>query len=255
MGIEEIELFNDDYKKVIGDVPDSSVDLIVTDPPYEHVMGGMKSKTFNTGDIMSRDSYMNKSMSQFGHEQVFEFLDLVIPKMKKVNMYIFCSKLQLAHYFDYINQHKKLKFDLLVWDKSSPENKYSMKSSKFFAQDIEYVVRIYQSGVSLNKIWNDEKTHADSSYYMKRQKFSKPKGGHETMKPTELLEQYILLSSHNGDTVLDPFMGSGSTGVACVNTNRNFIGIELDKEYSDLAGSRIAKALDSKGVEFKNENG
>lgn len=232
-------IFNNDYKVAINSVPDSSVDLVITDPPYEHVMGCMKSKKFNTGTIMRDSSYMNKSMSQFGHDQVFEFLDLVIPKMKKVNMYIFCSKLQLAHYFDYINQHKKLKFDLLIWDKSSPENKYSMKSSKFYAQDIEYVVRIYQSGVSLNKIWNKDNTHADSSYYMKRQKFAKPKGNHETMKPTELLEQYLLLSSNEGDLILDPFMGSGSTGVACVNTNRNFIGIELEEKYYNISNPRI----------------
>lgn len=69
-------------------------------------------------------------------------------------MFIFCSKLQLAHYFDYINQHKNLKFDLLIWDKSSETNKYPMKSSMFFSNDIEYVVRIYQSGIHLNKIWD-----------------------------------------------------------------------------------------------------
>lgn len=235
-----MKLLQGDCLKLINQIPDKSIKLIVTDPPYEHVTGGMKSKKFNTGSWKG-DSYTNKAMSQFGHQQIFDFLNAVLPKMIKVNMYVFCSKLQLAHYFDYINQHKKLKFDLLVWDKSSPENKYSMKSSKFFAQDIEYVVRIYQSGVSLNKIWNDEQTHAKSAYYMKRQKFAKPKGGHETMKPTELLKQYILLSSNENDVVLDPFMGSGSTGVACKALNRQFIGIELNPDYFKLSKSRIEK--------------
>lgn len=236
-----MKLYNDDCFEVIKTIPDGSVDLVVTDPPYEHVTGGMKSKKLNRGS-WGENSYMVDKMSQFGHDKIFDFLDLIIPKMKKVNMYIFCSKLQLAHYFDYINQHKKLKFDLLIWDKSSPENKYSMKSSKFFTQDIEYVVRIYQSGVSLNKIWNDDHTHANSSYYMKRQKFDKPKGGHETMKPTKLLEQYIQLSSDSSSLVLDPFMGSGSTGVACVNMNRDFIGIELNEDYFKLAEDRIRSA-------------
>ena len=147
----------------------------------------------------------------------------------------------MAHYFDYLNKNKKLKYDLLVWDKSSDDDKYSMKSSKFFTQDIEYIVRIYESGVSLNKVWNEEKTKSDSRYYMKRQKFKQPKGKHGTMKPVELIERFIELSSNENDIILDGFMGSGTTAVACMNTNRNFIGFELDKKYFELANDRIEK--------------
>ncbi len=229
------KLLQGDCIEIMKDIRDKTVDLVVTDPPYEHVMGGMKSKKYNVGETWNSDSYMNMKMSQFKHDDIFEFLDLVIPKMKKVNMFIFCSKLQLAHYFDYINQHKKLKFDLLIWDKSSDENKYKMKSSKFFTQDIEYVVRIYESGISLRKIWNEDHSKTDSHYYMKRQKYAQPKGKHETMKPVELLENYIKVASDEGDIILDPFMGSGSTGVAAVNLNRNFVGMELDENYFNIA--------------------
>ena len=62
---------------------------------------------------------------------------------------------------------------------------------------------------------------------------------HPTEKPVSLMEYYITNSSNVGDTVLDPFMGSGSTGVACLNTNRNFIGMELDKNYFEIARKRI----------------
>lgn len=205
----------------------------------------MKSKTFNskTSGTWQEDSYMNMKMSQFKHDDVFEFMDTVIPKMKKVNMFIFCSKLQLAHYFDYINQHKKLKFDLLIWDKSSKDDKYVMKSSKFFTQDIEYVVRIYESGVSLNKIWNEDHTHAESKLYMKRQKFEQPRGKHESMKPVQLLKQYIELASNEDEVVLDPFMCSASTGVAALSSNRNFIGFEINKEYVNTAKQRIAEVV------------
>ena len=239
--MSKVVLQQNDYKDSLQHIPDNAIDLVVTDPPYEHVMGGMKSKKYNVGTWNS-DSYMNMKMSQFKHDDIFELLDLVIPKMKKVNMFIFCSKLQLAHYFDYINQHKKLKFDLLIWDKSSEDNKYSMKSSKFFTQDIEYVVRIYESGVSLRKIWNEDHSKTDSHYYMKRQKYAQPKGKHESMKPVELLENYIKVASDENDIVLDPFAGSGSTGVACVNLNRKFIGIELDKDYFNVAKDRIKQA-------------
>ena len=234
------KIYNDDCLEGMKKIEDNSVDLIITDPPYEHVKGGMKSKKYNVGTWKS-DSYMNEKMSDFKKEDIFNFLDVSITKMKKVNMYIFCSKLQLAHYFDYLNKNKKLKYDLLVWDKSSDDGKYSMKSSKFFTQDIEYIIRIYESGVSLNKVWNEERTKSDSRYYMKRQKFKQPKGKHGTMKPVELIERFIELSSNENDIVLDPFMGSGTTAIACINTNRNYIGFELDEEYYNASLDRIEK--------------
>ena len=71
---------------------------------------------------------------------------------------------------------------------------------------------------------------------------NKDKRYHPTQKPVELIEKIIQKSSNEGDTVLDPFMGSGTTGVACVNTNRNFIGIEIDEEYFKIAEKRIEKS-------------
>lgn len=68
---------------------------------------------------------------------------------------------------------------------------------------------------------------------------SKDKRFHPTQKPTELLEQIIKAYTGEDDTILDCFMGSGSTGVACVNTNRNFIGIELGENYFNIAKKRI----------------
>lgn len=68
---------------------------------------------------------------------------------------------------------------------------------------------------------------------------------HPTQKPVALLEHLIKMYSNTGDIILDPFMGSGSTGVACINTNRNFIGMELDKEYFEIAKQRINKAKES----------
>jgi site-specific DNA-methyltransferase (adenine-specific) len=62
---------------------------------------------------------------------------------------------------------------------------------------------------------------------------------HPTEKPVELNKIFILNSSNEKDVVLDCFMGSGSTGVACLNTNRNFIGIELDKDFFEIAKKRI----------------
>lgn len=75
-----------------------------------------------------------------------------------------------------------------------------------------------------------------------RDNISKGKNMHPTQKPVALLEYLIKTYTNEGDLVLDNCMGSGSTGVACINTNRNFIGIELDENYFRIARNRISEA-------------
>ncbi len=234
--IELNRIYNEDCLEGMKRIPDKSIKLIVTDPPYLHVKGGMKSKKYNTGTWKAESDMVTK-MSDFNKDKIFQFLDLSLQKMEKANMFIFCSKLQLVHYFEYISQHKKLKYDLLVWDKV----KYSMKCTKCYTNDIEYVVRIYQDGVSLNKILVEDGSKSDINHYLKRQSFAQPRGSHETMKPTGLLERFIRVASEEGDVVLDMFMGSGTTAIACLNTNRNYIGFELDKHYCEIANERITR--------------
>ena len=92
------------------------------------------------------------------------------------------------------------------------------------------------------------KPHISELYYPTTLlEFSLPrfKDGHPTQKPVALLEYLIKTYTNEGETVLDNTMGSGSTGVACVNTNRNFIGIELDGHYFEVAKERIADAESS----------
>ncbi|MCZ9852492.1 site-specific DNA-methyltransferase [Brachyspira hyodysenteriae] len=76
---------------------------------------------------------------------------------------------------------------------------------------------------------------------------------HPTQKPVALMERIVKLVSDENDTILDPFMGVGSTGVACINTNRKFIGIELDDEYFDTAVKRVSKAYQDKQEDIINE--
>ena len=73
-------------------------------------------------------------------------------------------------------------------------------------------------------------------------------GGHSTQKPVSLEEYLIKTYTASGNIVMDCFMGSGSTGVACVNTGRKFIGIELDDHYFEVARERIAEAVKEKGM-------
>lgn len=72
--------------------------------------------------------------------------------------------------------------------------------------------------------------------------WSKEKVNHPTQKPIQLMERLVKVFTNEGDTILDFTMGSGTTGVACVNTNRNFIGVELNKEYAEIARKRISES-------------
>ena len=87
------------------------------------------------------------------------------------------------------------------------------------------------------KFYNQKINHSVWDYDLDHKK-----EGHITPKPIELLKNIIFHTTDEGDIVLDCFMGSGSTGVACVNTNRKFIGIEMDNEYYKLSKNRIYKA-------------
>ena len=80
-------------------------------------------------------------------------------------------------------------------------------------------------------------------------RFNKPKEGvdHPSVKPTDLMERLIEVFSKRGQTVLDPFTGSGTTGIACARTGRKFVGFEIDRGYFDLAARRIAEARQNLG--------
>lgn len=96
----------------------------------------------------------------------------------------------------------------------------------------EYTEGMLKDGVSLSDVWSDIPALPHNS---------KEKVNHPTQKPIALMERCVSLCTNEGDTVLDFCMGSGSTGVACKNLNREFIGIELDKDYFSIAEERINK--------------
>ena len=226
-----IDLRHGDCLELVKDIPDKSVDLLLTDPPYLHIKGGCKSKGLNKG-VRDTKSKVVSNMSDFGEKEINEFLDIVKPKMKIFNAYIFCSKLQIPYYLNWALKNK-CQFDVLIWDKDFT----GIISRKFFAPNIEYIIRIYKKG--LNQL--DE-----SKYYQKIKQYKRPKNKvHEAEKPVELLKEFIMLSSNNEDIILDMFMGSGTTGQAVLEVgNRKFIGIEKDETYFNIAKVRIEKTLE-----------
>ena len=101
--------------------------------------------------------------------------------------------------------------------------------------DTEYIVFIKESGVPLYGTAATKRKYYVTPTNVK----DKRKWGHPTIKPLNIVQNLIINSTQDGGVVLDPFMGSGTTAVACVRTGRNYIGFELNKEYYDKACKRI----------------
>lgn len=227
-----IDLRQGDCLEVMKDIPDKSIDLVVIDPPYDFM-----SKHY--GKSYSRDGAFG-SLGRKYHKEL-ESNDIItginenvlqelIRVMKKVNIYIWCSKEQILKY---INFFKNYNMDLLTWHKTNPVPTCSNK----YLSDTEYILFFREKGVKIYGTYATKKKY----YVTPTNKEDKKSYKHPTIKPVDIIENLIINSSKENDVVLDCFMGSGTTGVACKNLNRNFIGIELDEKYFNIAKERIEK--------------
>lgn len=219
-----IELYNADCLEKMKDIPDNSVDLVVTDPPYEVEIKG--------GGTIGKNKFFEEieSLSNGFSEEV---LDELCRVMKKINCYFFCSQKQIIKLHDYFVNKRKCNWNLLTWHKTNPIPACGNK----YITDTEFILFFREKGVKIHGTYDTKKTYYVTPLNTKDKKLY----NHPTCKPVEILQNLILNSSLENDIVLDSFMGSGSTGVACKNTNRKFIGIELDKNYFEIASERLLK--------------
>lgn len=218
----EVELYNDDCYKVIPSLPDCSVDLIVTDPPYRVDVKGRgvyKRNVKCLGELEELDS------TEFAPA---DFLALVKPKMKRFYGYFFCNKFLLKEYLEFADCNK-LKFDIFTLLKENPIPAWN----GHHLNDTEYCVLIREQGV-----YFDTKLELDDYRKFFFQKCMKRV--HPAEKPVGFMEKFIKVSCPENGVVLDPFMGSGSTGVAAKLLGRGFIGIEKNGGYFELAQERIS---------------
>ena len=216
-------------------IPDNSIDLIATDPPYliSATNGGgtvnnIKKLNQSLKDLTTVDITKGYNIEEFGKE--------FIRIMKEINIYFWCNKAQIPDYFNfYVNQHK-CKFDILCWHKTNALPTYSNK----YLSDTEYLLYFRKGkGKCFPQSYEDAKTYYIAPINHKDKKLY----GHPTIKPLDFTESIIRNSTRENQLILDPFMGSGTTGVAALQNNRNFIGIELDENYFKIAQNRINENL------------
>lgn len=177
-----------------------------------------------------RERSYNYSLKTLNDGIRLELLDELVRVMKKINIYIWCNKNQLRQLIDYFTDLGCL-MDLLTWHKTNP----IPKTNNRYLPDTEYLLFFKEPGIPIYGSYETKRKW----YVSTTNKGDKDLYFHPTIKPLNIIENLVINSSLEGDTVLDCFMGSGTTGVACRNLGRNFIGIEIDKKYFEIAKSRI----------------
>jgi len=215
----KVNLMQGDCLERMQDIEAGSIDMVLTDPPY-----GV--------DYQSNRRTATEKFSKIAKDDGLDWLDDFSYEMHRVMKnntaaYVFCSWHKVDVFKAALERYFKIK-NLLVWVKN---NHGSGDLKGAYAPKHEFVFFVHKG----RSLLRDGRSPDILEY-------SKVSGGnmkHPTEKPVELLSRLIKDSSDECDSIFDPFMGSGSTGVACVNTNRNFVGIELDSEYFSIAESRI----------------
>ena len=225
------KLLQGDSLELIKKIPDKSIDLIVTDPPYD-------ISATNDGGTINNVKKLNKSLNDLVEANIINGYDIetygeeFMRIMKEPNIYLWCNKKQIPDYFKFYVEKYNCKFEILIWSKTNALPTYSNK----YLSDKEYCLYFFKGkGKTFPENYEDAKT----VYIAPINHKDKKEFGHPTIKPLDITEKIIRNSSRECQLVLDCFMGSGTTGVACINTNRNFIGMELNKEYFDIAKKRI----------------
>ncbi len=250
------QVYNEDCLAGMAKILDESLDLIVADPPY-----GLGKDYGNDSDKLGAGEYLEWSK---------KWIDLAVKKLKKAgSFYIFLTWQHSPEIFSYMKT-KLLMVNEIIWDRRVPSmggstRKFSSVHDNigFFVRSKDYyfdidAVRIpydpetkkartrsifvgkkwLEVGYNPKDLWSVSRIHA----------IDPERESHPTQKPLEIIERIVRASCPIDGLVLDPFMGTGTTAVACVNNKRNCIGFEINPEYCLAIKERIEKATSQQTI-------
>jgi site-specific DNA-methyltransferase (adenine-specific)/modification methylase len=238
------KLVNNDCLIELAKLPSNSVNLVFTSPPYNmnlRVRGGkyvsrqivkeISTKYTNYSDNLPMEEYrlFNKKVI----DECLRVSDLVFYNVQ----FITGNKVAL---FKLIGEYAEMIKEIIIWDKvnSQPAIRDGVLNSQF------EVILVFDKKDAMNRRFskaNFMRGSLSNHWSIKRGK--KPISGHGAIFPTQLAEKIVLNFSDIGHTILDPFMGSGTTGVVALKNNRKFIGFEIDTDYFQSAKKRIQESL------------
>lgn len=212
-------------------IEDESIDLLLTDPPYNV---SMKSNFHTMGrkgvDFGEWDKGFNQSA----------WLDIASKKVKKGgSILIFNDYKNIGEMKNVLEENGFVIKELLIWKKTNPMPR---NRDRLYVTSIEVALwAVKGKGWTFNR---QRETYENGIFESPIVHHSKRL--HPTQKPLSVIEEMIKIHTNENDVVLDCFLGSGTTAIACINTNRNFIGIEMDWDYYEIANERIKQAKEIK---------
>lgn len=258
------KLLQGDCLELLNEIPNNSIDLVVTSPPYDNLRsynGNISQWNFEKfQDIVKQlyritkdggvvvwvanDAVINGSESGTSFRQALYF--------KEIGFNIHDTMIWYKDTFSFpdVTRYRQCFEYMFIFSKGKPKtiNLISDRQNKWSGTRVHGTSRA-TDGTTFRKS-NDKKSNVSEfgvRFNVWEQSGEKQnKSGHPAVFPIQLVTDHILSWSNIGDVVLDCFMGSGTTGVACVNTDRKFIGIEIDKEYFDIAQKRVKGAIGDK---------
>lgn len=219
------KIYNEDCLETLRRLPDNSIDLIIADPPYEIVSGGgggsfgVEKRSYHTGVKKLSDGFD------------IEVLNECKRVCKIFNCYFFCSKDQILKILTW-GFENNMNTDILCYHKTNPIPTVNNK----YLSDTEYIVFMRGKGAFLGGSYETKK-----KYFL--QQNGKSEFDHPTVKPLNIIRTLITNSSQENDIVFDPFMGSGTTAIACIIENRKYLGSEIDQKYFQVLTKRIEAEL------------
>ena len=232
-----MKLILGDCLEKMRDIPDGSIDCVITDPPY-----GTTACKWDTiipfepmWEQLKRVTKKNGAIVLFGSQPFTSALVMSNPKMFKYCWY--WNKVKPSNHLNAKKQPMRLFEDLCVFYANQPTFNPQMSSRKkpIKGTDSGKQKTYGKTAGGYTKTYTEK--YPDGHLIFNKEN-NQP---HPTQKPVALIEYLVKTYTNENETVLDFTMGSGTTGVACKNLNRNFIGIELDPTYFEIAKSRLLK--------------
>jgi len=226
--IKPNNIYQGDCYDLIKQIPDKSIDCIYTDIPYEYEKGGCSESSQVAKNIKHNQTELLDADIVDGIN--YDIFKEYVRVLKNINIFIWCSKLQIFPILKWFKENTNTTMQILVWCKTNP----TPACNGNWLPDIEYCL-YFNRGTKLN----DGYVLKSKWYLSAKNKKDKDKYKHPTIKPLELVERHLKHTTQRGGVVLDTFMGSGTTCVACKNTDRQYIGFELNEEYFNIAKDRL----------------
>ena len=213
--METNRVYNEDCLEGMKRIPDNYADITLTDIPYGEVnrkSNGLRNLNKENADVFNID------MDELLRE---------IYRVTEGQIIIFCGKEQFSEIYKFF-ANKKGTTRSIIWQKTNPS---PMNGQHIYLSGVEHAVWFKPRG---RKVFNAHCKNTVFTYSNGSRKI------HPTQKNVDLFKELIADNSNEGEIVFDPFMGSGTTAVAAIDTGRNYLGFELDEEYHKLSEHRIA---------------